>query len=182
MLLGGIRLSEQYINYVHQLLNNWGGKPLEGAKAMINKYWYPHEASASRLIWYNNGPWKRSIVYRDSVPHNFPTPHPDFLKQVIDYRVPLDLYDEVAKFDGSVYLDRTKGEASAMCHKEEMNFLSLNLLNDISTKKRSVEDAKVFYAQTAYQFSKQNIKSPYTQGLLFPKQTNTADPGQVYFQ
>jgi hypothetical protein len=71
-------------------------------------------------------------------------------------------YDEVAKFDGSVYPDRTKGEASAMCHKEAMTFLSLNLLNDIATGKRSVEDAKLFYAQAAYQFSKQNIKSAYT--------------------
>jgi hypothetical protein len=51
-------------------------------------------------------------------------------------------------------LDRTKGEASAKCQKEEMNFLSLNLLNDIVTGKRTLEDAKNFYAQTAEQFKK----------------------------
>lgn len=63
-----------------------------------------------------------------------------------------------------------------------MNFLSLNLLNDIVTGKRDVEGAKAFYAQTAQQFSKYNISSPYTEGLLFPKQFNTADPDMIYFR
>lgn len=101
---------------------------------------------------------------------------------MIDYKVPVNLYDDVAAFDGSFYLERTKGEASAKCHKEEMNFLSLNLLNDIVTGKRSVEDAKVFYAQTAEEFKKYNKTSPYTQGFLFPKQFNTADPENIYFK
>lgn len=112
-------MNHQYQAYVDQILNNWQGKPLEGEQTIINKYGYPHETTVSRLIWYNNGPWKRTIVYRDTVPHSFPTPHPDFLEQVIDYKVPLNLYDEVAKFDRSVYLDRTRGEASAKCYKEE---------------------------------------------------------------
>jgi hypothetical protein len=168
--------------YVKQILSHWSGKPLEGAKAIIQKYGYPHEATMSRLIWYNNGPWKRTVVYKDTVPHHFPTPHKDFLEQTIDYYVPLHLYDDVAAFDGSVYLDRTRGEASAKCHKEAMNFLSLNLLNDIVTGQRDIENAKMFYAQTAYLFSKQNMKSSYTEGLLFPKQSNTADPGIAYFR
>lgn len=170
---------EQYVN---QILAHWEGKPLEGAKLMIQKYGYPQEATISRLIWYNNGTWKRTIVHRNTAPHNFPTPHQDFLEQTIDYRGPINLYDNVAAFDGSVYLDRTKGEVSAMCDKEAMNLLSLNLLNDIVTGRRDVQGAKMFYAQTAYQFMNNNISSPYIEGLLFPKQHNTADPGIVYFK
>ncbi|WP_408011350.1 hypothetical protein ACJROX_14250 [Pseudalkalibacillus sp. A8] len=169
-------------NILNQVLSTWEGAPLDGAITIIKKYGYPHECTFSRLIWYNNGPWKRTIVYRDPVPHHFPTPHPDFLEQTIDYKVPVHLYDEVAAFDGSVYPDRTKGEASAKCHKEAMNFLSLNLLNDLVTGKRDVQGAKAFYAQTAQQFSKYNISSPYTEGLLFPKQFNTADPGEIFFR
>lgn len=175
-------LSHQYYTFVNQLLAGWKGKPLEGAKTIINKYGYPNEATLSRLIWYNNGPWKRTIVYRDPVPHNFPTPHQDFLEQVIDYKVPVNLYDDVTAYDGSVYMDRTKGEAYAKCDKEEMNFLSLNLLNDIVTGKRSAENAKKFYAQTAEQFIKFKKTSPYLQGFLFPKQYNTADPDTIYFK
>src|SRR5699024_6059509 len=74
---------------LNQILSNWQEVPLEGPKTMINKYGYPDEATQSRLIWFNNGPWKRMIVYRDTVPHHFPTPHEDFLKQTINYQVPL---------------------------------------------------------------------------------------------
>lgn len=85
------------------------------------------------------------------------------------------MFDEIANYDGSVYLDRTRGEASAKCDKEAMNFLALNLLNDVVTRRRSVQDARMFYTQTAAKY-KQNITSPYTEGILFPMQTNTADP------
>lgn len=169
-------------NYVNQILTYWEGKSLERAKEIIQKYGYPQEATMSRLIWYNNGPWKRTIVYQDTVPHNFPTPHQDFLEQTINYKVPLYLYDEVAAFDGSVYLDRTRGEASGKCDMEEMNLLSLNLLNDIVIGRRDVQGAKLFYAQTAEMFMKNNISSPYIEGLLFPEQHNTADPGIIYFK
>jgi hypothetical protein len=82
---------------------------MEGKK-VIPKYGYPHKATISRLIWYNNDPWKRTIIYRDPVPHHFPTPLLDFLKQTIDYKVPVQLFDELAAFDSSVYPDRTRGK------------------------------------------------------------------------
>ncbi|MEW9672783.1 hypothetical protein [Ammoniphilus sp. 3BR4] len=174
-------MTQEYQNYIDKVLSHWQPKPLEGAKKMIQKYGLPQEATASRLIWYNNGPWKRTIVYRDPVPHNFPTPHIDFLEQVINYRVPVGLFDEIAMFDGSVYPDRTKGEVSAKCDKEPMNFLSLNLLNDIVTRRRDVANARMFYAQTAANFMKHNITSPYTEGLLFTPPSNTGDPDVPYF-
>ena len=107
---------------------------------------------------------------------------PDFLEQTIDYRVPIHLYDDITAFDGSTYLDRTKGEATAMCDKEAMNFLALNLMHEIAKGQRDVEGAKMFLAQTAYMYLEQNVSSPYTEGLIFPKQYNTADPGMIYFE
>jgi hypothetical protein len=81
----------------------------------------------------------------------------------------------MAMFDGSVYPDRTRGEISAKYDKEAMNFLSLNLVNDIVTGKRSVQEARQFYGKTVLQFM-QGIPSPYTQQFLFPRQHNTVDP------
>ena len=66
-------MSNDYHNYLEQILGSWENEQREGALKIINKYGYPDEAIPSRLIWYNTGPWKRTIVYRDSVPHNFPT-------------------------------------------------------------------------------------------------------------
>jgi len=79
-----------------QILRDWTGEPKKTVLLLINKYGLPNEASSSRIIWYNNGPWKRTIVYRDTVLHNFPTPHQDCLAQTIDYKVPVQYFDELA--------------------------------------------------------------------------------------
>lgn len=174
-------MNDQYQNYVNKILASWQAPQREGAMKVIKKYGLPQEATISRLIWHNNRPWKCTIVYREAVPHHFPTTHPDFLEQTIDYRTPPQLFDKVALYDGSVYPDRTKGEVSAVCDKEEMNTLSLNLFHEVVTGQRSVEEARCFYAETAANFLFHNISSPYLEGLLFPPQYNTADPDVRYF-
>lgn len=174
-------MSNEYHNYIKQILDTWADKQREGAIKIIHKYGYPAEATVSRLIWYNNGPWKRTIVHRDAVPHNFPTPHPDFLEQTINYCTPLDKYDEIAKYDGSINLDRTKGEASAVCDKEEMNMLGLNIFHEIAIGKRTVGEARAFQTQIAANFLLHHISSPYLERLLFLPQHHTADPDLAYF-
>ena len=102
-------MNNEYRQYLEQILNSWEQDQRQGALKIIEKYGYPQEAIASRLIWYNNGPWKRTIVFRDSYPHNLPTNHQDFLAQTVDYRTPVELFDEIARFDGSCYPDRNSG-------------------------------------------------------------------------
>jgi hypothetical protein len=114
---------------------------------MIEKYGQPDEVTAMRLVWHDNGPWKRTIVTKEETDHAFPMPHKDVLEQVIDYRVPTDKVDDLAKYDGSVIVERTKGELSARCDKEEANYLALNLANDVATGKKSPADAREQYAE-----------------------------------
>ncbi len=49
------------------MIASWPAKPQEVAKKTIAKYGQPNEVTATMLIWHNNGPWKRTIVYRDVV-------------------------------------------------------------------------------------------------------------------
>ncbi len=151
---------------VDSILAQWPETPRKVVQKTIDKYGPPNEATQSRLIWFDNGPWKRTIIYRDEVPHNFPKPHTDLLEQFIDYQVPIDKYDDLAAFDGSVVPERTKGEMSARCDMEEMNFLALNLAHDIAVGKRTVDDARQFYAETATAFM-MSRPAPYTEGLRF---------------
>ncbi|QKY68276.1 hypothetical protein [Lentibacillus sp. CBA3610] len=165
-----------------QILKNWEGNPLKGAKEIIQKDGYPQEATESKLVWHHNGAWKRTIVHRETVPHNFPHPHPDFLEQTIDYQVPPQLYDDIVIFDGSLTIDRTKGEVTSMCDQEAMNLLSINIMNDIVMGRCDVQSAKAFLSDTAYMYLKMGQSSPYTEGFLFPRQFNTGDPGICYFE
>ena len=162
------------------MISGWPARPREVARRMIAKYGQPEEVTATRLIWMNNGPWKETILSREEIPHKFPKAHTDLLEQRIDYRVPPDRFDELANYDGSVIAERTRGTLAARCDKEEMNFLALNLAHEVATGKRSVDDARRFYARTARAFM-EGKQDPYTQRLQFSVPPGaTADPDEEF--
>ncbi len=148
---------------VENIISNWKSKPQEVARTIMAKYGMPQEATMQRLVWHNNGPWKRTELINEEIPHNFPKPHSDMLKQTINYQVPPDKFDELAEYDGSVIVERTRGEISARCDKEEANFLALNLADEIVRGKRDVDDARGFYAETVREMKNKN----YMEGFLF---------------
>ena len=163
---------------VDEIVSAWPDVSREVAATVMEKHGPPNEATASLLIWHNNGPWKRTILNRDAVPHDFPMPHPDLLEQFIDYRVPPDMFDELDKYDGSVIVERTKGEMSARCDAEAANFLAINLANDVATGQRTVEEARTFYAETMMAF-KNGQSDPYVEGFQFEVPAGgTNDPDQ----
>lgn len=155
---------------------DWPDTSREVAETVMGKYGAPDETTPSRLIWFDTGPWKRTVVYRDTVPHRFPMPHPDLLEQFVDYQVPPEMFDELAQYDGSVIVERTKGEISARCDKEGANFLAINLAHDIVTGQRTVDEARSFYAETI-QAVMEGEQPAYTQGFQFEvPRGDTRDP------
>ena len=158
-----------------QVIAGWKATPQEVAKKMLAKYGEPQEITTSRLIWHNNGPWKYSELVNEEIPHDFPVPHKDMLYQAISYKVDPDEADELLQYDGSIILERTKGEIAARCDKEEANFLAINLADDVANGRRSVDDARKFYAESMMAMMKENKKNEYLQGLKF--QVAKADQG-----
>lgn len=151
---------------VEDIVAEWPDDPRSVAENVMDTYGEPDEATPSRLIWFDNGPWKRSILYRDGTPHQFPKEHSDLFEQTIDYGVDPEHYDDLGRFDGSVLVDRTKGELAAICHGEPANFLAINLAHDIVTGERSVEEARQFYAE-AIAKKDAGDPPPYTQSFQF---------------
>lgn len=151
---------------VERIIARWSEPPKQIARQMLDKYGLPNEATPTKLFWYRNGPWKRTEVTSEVVAHNWPAPHTDFLTQTIDYRVPSDKADDVVAFDGSIIVDRTKGEVSARCDSEAANVLGLNLVHEIVTGKRTVEEARETSTQNtvAYNLGR---NAPYAERLLF---------------
>lgn len=132
------------------------------------------------LVWHNNGPWKRTVLWRDEDPSQVPETAQRRLQQTIDYRVPLDKYSDLIRFDRSAVAERTKGELSARCEGEEMNFLALNLANDLCIGRLSVDDARAKYTEIAAVFNKGD-KHPYVQAFQFelPSAEETSDADEI---
>lgn len=166
-------------------LAGWPKASVTAAKQMMKKYGQPDEATASMLIWNESGPWKRTIVHREPVAHDFPVPHTDIIEQFIDYQVPVEKFDDLAAYDGSVIAMRTNGEVSARCGEEAMNFLAINLAADIAEGRKSVDEARRVYAETATKAMaamKNDRQLPaYTTGFRFElPEGKTADPDSPY--
>ena len=156
MSVTAVRAQNMGPDQADQIIQDWPETAKMAAEAMIEKYGMPGEATPSLLIWYNNGPWKRTIVYKEEIDHDFPMPHKDVLEQVINYEVPPEKFDELAQYDGSVIVERTKGEISARCDKEGANFLALTLANDIVQGPKSVEEARQAYGENMMQMMQGN--------------------------
>ncbi|MEH7177003.1 hypothetical protein [Neobacillus vireti] len=149
-----------------KIIEEWPATSKMAAENTINFYGPPNEATSSCLIWYNNGPWKRTIAFRDEVPHDFPEPHTDVLEQFIDYHVPADKIGLVAQLEGSIVIDRTKGEVSVHCDNEGANTLSLNMMHEIVTGKRTPEEARAFIAKEIVEYVL-GRPAPYAENFQF---------------
>lgn len=161
---------------VDHITASWKAEPKALAQKIVAKYGMPQEASANRLIWMNNGPWKWSELVNEEIPHDFPKPHHDMFRQGIAWKVDADKFDNLAEYDGSVIVERTKGEVSARCDKEEANFLAINLAHDIVTGKHSVDEARKMYAEAVGEMKHME----YMKGFVFqPPTGNQGDPDKA---
>lgn len=159
-----------------ELIRDWPEESREAAQLVIDQYGAPDEATESQLIWHDRGAWKRIIASRAFYRHDFPTPHFDSVETVIDYKVPPEKFSDLARFDGSVVVERTVGEVSARCHDEEANALALNLMHDIVTGAKTVQEARDYYAKEFLDY-RRKLPTPYMEGLRFTVSSgDTADP------
>jgi hypothetical protein len=163
--------------WVHDHLQGWPPKTVALAVVLVEKYGRPEDAGARRITWYDNGPWKRTSLLREAPLHNFPLPHEDVLEQTVDYKVPPKKVADLLSYDGSLVVDRTRGELTVHCNSEEMNILTLNIADDIVKGERSLEQAMAFHAQV---IEGMFIHEPetYPQKLRFTPHKGTADPAE----
>ena len=154
----------------------WPEESREAAQLVIDQYGEPDEATETQLTWHKRGPWKRIVALKAFYRHDFPVPHFDSVETFIDYKVPVDKFTPVAAFDGSVIVERTVGEVSARCHDEQANSLALNLMHDIVTGAKTVEEARQYYAKEFADYRRKK-PTPYMEKLKFAADDrNAADP------
>lgn len=173
------QVSPEAAAWVQQHLAGWPKLSMAVASDLITQYGLPKESNDRELIWYDNGPWKRTVLHREEVQHNFPLPHKDVLEQTVNYRVPPDKVADLIKYDGSLVIDRTRGELTAHCDNEQANILTLNIANDIVTDNRNVEQALAYHAQVVRGVQiGENEAYPYKLRFNPRPATATTDPSE----
>lgn len=161
---------------VEELSADWPSASQKALNHMVETYGPPAAMTAEMAIWAETGVWKRTVVFSEEQPHDFPMPHMDVMQQWVEYDVPVDMYEKLAEYDGSVVLERTAGEMSARCDMEGANFLALNLAHDIVEGNETVESARMKYLEEIKAMKAGN-GTEYTSGLIFdlPEDTGFKD-------
>jgi hypothetical protein len=154
----------------------WSEPSRAAAEAMRAKYGAPQEATATMLIWRDNAPWTRTIVHKIGAEHDFPAKHSDVLEQTVVYKVPLNFYNEIETYNGSVIPDRTRGTVTSFGDNEVTNILSINLAEAIVRGQMSAEQAREAHVAAARDLAAGRMPQR-AQGLtLQPQQGDMTDP------
>jgi hypothetical protein len=169
------QLSNESMSPMMKICEAWPLPSKNAALLMKEKYGLPQVVTQDMFIWESSGQFKRSVVTKEQLNHQFPMEHVDILTQTIDYKVPVNKIDDLAHFDGSLIIDRTKGEISARNETEEMNILELNLAHQIVQGKLSYEHARREYAKIAADYATGTSHSLLTQ-INFTPSSSTSDP------
>lgn len=166
-------------SWVHDHLVGWPPLITSLALDLVMRYGTPQERSARQLSWYDNAPWKRTVLSKSGAPHNFPKPHQDILEQTLAYRVPIEKVAELIAYNGSIVVDHTRGELVVHCDSERSNILTLNLVDDIVKGERSADQAIAYHAQVVRGLEIGESET-YPQRLKFvpASSAQTADPGE----
>lgn len=145
------------------IILQWPTYSFRLARYMITKYGQPAISADARLVWIDNGPWKKTVVYR--VP---PGGGRDDgrLEQSAGYRVLPERLAELKLFDPAVAVDDKAGTLTVLSNAESDNFLAMNLADEVVRGKRSAKDASGFRRQIL-KLQDAGKSSPYLEKLLF---------------
>lgn len=149
------------------VIRKWPRDARVTARAIIAEYGEPQRFTGADLVWIDNGPWRKTVVYRRARPRFLWNTDKDYLEQTIAYRVPVDKVDDLKRFDPRLEVDESRGLLSSRSDSEALNFLALNLADEVASDKRTVRDAREFYEKTE-RLAEAGKSSPYLRGLMFP--------------
>jgi hypothetical protein len=140
------------------LLSSWPPAARDAARDVVAKYGMPDEAEPRRLVWNDNGPWKRTVARREA--------RAEPLEFTAAYRVPLDRFALIAKLPGSLSAERGQEELTARATVETMALLAVNMADEALSGKRTPQDARAVYDSEASAAS-QGKATPHSGSLLF---------------
>lgn len=158
---------------VDAVVENWSSVSRLNAAGLIERYGPPDRIESYRLVWSGKGPWKTLAVW-DVAPYYDSQAGPDDLEGTVAYTVPASRRGALADFGKGLSVSRDGRELSARSSSEELNFLALNLADEIARGLKSPAAARDAY-EAALRLRAAGKSSPYLGGLLF--QPGPSGPG-----
>lgn len=160
--------AESRLELAEKVSAGWSETPRLAARLLIGRYGPPDLVGSSRMIWHGNGPWKRTIV------RDLPRPYAGaadeelgVIEQAVAYNVTPEQAAGVSPFSPRLTFDSARMEMSSRSDREELNFLRLNLANDVLLGVITVPEASDLFSKTLALEAAGKDAPPYMRGLAF---------------
>jgi hypothetical protein len=126
----------------------WRDKSRLAAGALIDKYGAPDELRTTHVVWLKRYPWTK-IVVRDVAPPyaGSQTTELGVVEETVVYSLRPDQAKLLEAFGSTLSWDEKKGELTARSDSEPVNFLRVNLADEVASGRLTVEQARDAYAR-----------------------------------
>lgn len=131
-------------NFVHQL-------PKERYPDLIKEFGYPTyivNRPNGVAIWKDKDFYTKIMLKDESIQHNKPKPHCDFLYSTINVYIPFSILMDVLRLSESIFYDQLKKELTARCHFMGANVATLYLAMMITNDPSNAQKYRSMYGDT----------------------------------
>ena len=139
-------------------ITTWFEAPRLMTELMMERYGPPDDLTPGVATWYERGRWKRITVRGEA--------HEGYLEQTVGYRPRPEAISSLRAFDHGVRLDPAREELTAASNLESLNYLALNMANEVALGKRTARNAQEFFVKTA-KLASSGKSSAYLEKLQF---------------
>jgi hypothetical protein len=146
-------------------VNRWEAPSAAAGRQLLDEYGLPDDVTPNQLTWDRHGAWKRTVVWNRVPIYRSPAEFA-VMKQTVDYPLNLQQTSELLAFSGGLQIDLERGELSSSSMEEKLNYLTMNLADEIARGLKTVPEARAAYARVLA-LEAAGKSSPYTDGLLF---------------
>ena len=141
---------KKYLNEEKDLssLDSWEHEDAKSyAEELIEEYGDPDAVTDNMVLWEDNriSEFTKVYVLDESIAHDSPAPHRDFVYSTMEIKVPEDLMEAVAKASESIIVDQLKNEVTARCGDIIANAITLGFVQKLVDGKIKPEDSEKEY-------------------------------------
>ena len=139
----------QYLNEEKDLseLDSWEHEDAkEYAKKLIEDHGEPDVVTGKMVLWEDGiSEFDKVYVKDESIEHDSPKPHRDYVYSTMTIDVPEELMEAVAKASESIIVDQLKNEVTARCGDITANAITLGFVQKLVDGEIKPEDAAEEY-------------------------------------
>ncbi|HEX4046675.1 MAG TPA: hypothetical protein VH309_02515, partial [Elusimicrobiota bacterium] len=151
------------------VVNRWAAPSAVVGRQLIEEYGVPDDATPNRLTWNDRGSWKRIVVWNRKPIYRSPVDL-SVMKETVDYPMSEAEAGVLMAFSDCIEVDLVRGELSSRANREEVNYLTLNLADEIMRGQLTVAEAQEKFIRQI-RLAASGKLTPYMTGLLFPRKS-----------